>query len=82
MSFDPLSSEGITKGLAAGQKGAVVAAALCESDRSESDGYREDISKAFAQYLATRHGYYSAERRWPDAPFWRRQRLSTGYDGL
>jgi flavin-dependent dehydrogenase len=82
MSFDPLSSEGITKGLAAGQKAAVVAAALCEGDCSGADGYREDISKAFAQYLATRHRYYAAERRWPDVLFWRRRRLSTGYDGL
>jgi flavin-dependent dehydrogenase len=73
MSFDPLSSEGIAKGLAAGKKAALVAVALCEGNRSAAQGYREDIGKEFAQYMATRHRYYAAERRWPDAPFWRRR---------
>jgi flavin-dependent dehydrogenase len=81
MSFDPLSSEGITKGLVAGRKAALVAAALCEGDRSAAQSYCDEISKEFARYMATRHRYYAAERRWPDAPFWRR-RLSTGYDYL
>ncbi|MCA1458771.1 NAD(P)/FAD-dependent oxidoreductase [Bradyrhizobium sp. BRP22] len=73
MSFDPLSSEGISKGLAAGQKAAAVAAALCEGHRFEADGYRDDISTEFAQYLAKHHRYYAVERRWPDALFWRRR---------
>ena len=76
MSFDPLSSEGITKGLAMGEKAAIVAAALCEGDRSAAQSYREDVSKEFAQYLATRYRYYATERRWPDAPFWRQRRIS------
>jgi flavin-dependent dehydrogenase len=75
MSFDPLSSEGISKGLEGGKQAAAVAAALCMGDRSAAQAYREDIGKAFAEYLATRHRYYAAERRWPDAPFWRRRRL-------
>jgi hypothetical protein len=25
------------------------------------------------RYLSSRHRYYSAEKRWPDAAFWRRR---------
>jgi flavin-dependent dehydrogenase len=73
MSFDPLSSEGITKGLVAGRKAALVAAALCEGDRSAARSYRDEVIKEFSQYMAARHRYYAAERRWPDAPFWRQR---------
>ncbi len=75
MSFDPLSSEGISKGLEWGKKAAVAAVAFCRGDRSAAQAYRDDIDRAFAEYLVTRYRYYAAEKRWPDAPFWRRRRL-------
>jgi flavin-dependent dehydrogenase len=74
MSFDPLSSEGISKGLEWGAKAAVVAIALCQGDHSAVRSYRDDIGKTFAAYLVTRYSYYAAEKRWPDAMFWRRRR--------
>ncbi len=73
MSFDPLSSEGISKGLEWGRKAAQAAAALCRGDRSLVQGYRADAERAFSTYLQTRERYYRMERRWPHAPFWQRR---------
>jgi flavin-dependent dehydrogenase len=75
MSFDPLSSEGISKGLEGGKKAAAAAAALCRGDRSVAQAYCEDINTAFAEYLVMRHLYYAAEKRWTEASFWQRRRL-------
>jgi len=75
MSFDPLSSEGISKGLEWGRRAAAVAAAMCRGDCSGVRGYREDIGKAFAEYLVTRYRYYAAEKRWPEALFLLMRRL-------
>jgi flavin-dependent dehydrogenase len=73
MSFDPLSSEGIAKGLEWGGKAAAAAAAHCRGDRSAVRGYQDDLDRTFADYLATRNRYYRMEKRWPQAPFWRRR---------
>jgi flavin-dependent dehydrogenase len=75
MSFDPLSSEGISKGVEWGKRAAAVAAALCRNDRSELRGYEREIERTFSEYLMTRYRYYAAEARWPECPFWRRRRL-------
>jgi len=75
MSFDPLSSEGISKGLEWGTKAAAVATALCRGDPTLSQTYQDEIGRTFADYLVTRYRYYAAEKRWPAAPFWRRRRL-------
>ena len=61
MSFDPLSSEGISKGLEWGTKAAVTAAALCRGDQSAAQAYRYEIGKTFADYLVTRYRYYAVE---------------------
>ena len=66
MSFDPLSSDGISKGLEWGRKAAVLAAAFCRGDRLAAPAYRQALNEAFSDYLVTRHRYYAAERRWPE----------------
>jgi flavin-dependent dehydrogenase len=76
MSFDPLSSEGISKGLEWGRKAARAAAALCRGDRSFVHEYRADAERAFSTYLQTRERYYRMERRWPHAPFWQRRQAA------
>src|SRR5215510_12331703 len=75
ISFDPLSSEGISKGLEWGRKAAAVAAALCRGDASAAETYQDEIGRTFADYLVTRYRYYAAEKRWPEATFWARRRL-------
>jgi flavin-dependent dehydrogenase len=76
MSFDPLSSEGISKGVEWGRKAARAATALCRGDRSGALDYREELERAFSAYLRMRERYYGMERRWPHAPFWRRRHVS------
>lgn len=73
MSFDPLSSEGISKGLEWGKRAAAVVAALCQGDHSATQAYQTDIDTAFAEYLEIRQRYYASEQRWSEAPFWRRR---------
>jgi flavin-dependent dehydrogenase len=76
MSFDPLSSEGISKGLEWGGKAAGLAAEFCRGDRLAAPEYGHELDKAFSEYLVTRYRYYAAEKRWPDAPFWRRRQVA------
>ena len=38
------------------------------------DRYTGRLRAAFADYSAMRLDVYRAERRWPDAPYWRRRR--------
>jgi flavin-dependent dehydrogenase len=76
ISFDPLSSEGISKGLEWGKKAAAVAAAFCRGDRSAAKEYRENAEAAFSEYLITRYRYYAVEKRWPTSPFWRRRQVA------
>ena len=62
MSFDPLSSEGISKGLEWGRKAAELAAAFCRGDRLAAPAYRQPLNEAFSDYLVTRYRYYAAEK--------------------
>lgn len=69
--FDPLSSQGILKGLRSG-----VIAAYASGDwlcgKSEGLGrYDAMVSREYAGYLRTKRSYYAQEQRWPDHPFWR-----------
>jgi 2-polyprenyl-6-methoxyphenol hydroxylase-like FAD-dependent oxidoreductase len=72
--WDPLSSQGITKAL---ENGILLASAIC--DRLEGrgtaalDAYDRTVRAEFEEYLKNRSGYYSRETRWPDANFWRRR---------
>jgi len=75
LSFDPLSSEGISKGLEWGKRAALVAAALCRGDSSEQQAYEREIDETFSEYLITRYRYYAAETRWSQRPFWQRRQL-------
>ena len=68
--IDPLSSQGISWAIASGLDAATVALA----DRSAAAArYESEWDDRFRDYLTTRRMYYTAERRWPDAPYWRRR---------
>jgi flavin-dependent dehydrogenase len=73
MSYDPLSSEGISKGIEGGRKAAAAAAASMKGDSSAGIGYAQEAGKTFAAYLSQRRGYYAAEKRWARSPFWQRR---------
>jgi flavin-dependent dehydrogenase len=76
IAFDPLSSHGIEKGIAHGWQAADAALAYLGGDDAALEGLSDRFAAEFADYERTRLGYYKIERRWPDAPFWRRRQPS------
>lgn len=65
--FDPLSSQGIFHALYGGLRlgNALAGGGL--------DTYAAEIEAVWAAYRQHYHAYYAEERRWPDAPFWKRR---------
>ena len=74
--FDPISSLGIGQAMASGIHAARVAEAFLAGDRGMAAGYRRSVFAAFETYLQMRRGFYGAEQRWRDAPFWQRRAAS------
>jgi flavin-dependent dehydrogenase len=72
--FDPLSSHGIGAALDGGLRAASVIQAHLSGDGDASHRYAVQMIESFAHYLWMWRAYYTEERRWPDAPFWRRRR--------
>ena len=70
-SIDPLSSQGISWAIASGCDAAKVV--LNANPDPASARNEADWDDRFRDYLTTRQSYYASERRWPDAPFWRRR---------
>ena len=73
ISFDPLSSAGISKGFKWGIQAAEAIQAHFNGDTTALPYYEQSVIAAFADYLSTRAYYYRQEQRWPDSPFWRRR---------
>ncbi len=71
--YDPLSSHGIGSALAGGASAARAVVATLGGDGIAFPAYRERLLADYARYLWARHAYYADERRWPDAPFWKRR---------
>ena len=72
--FDPLSSQGILKGM----RGAVFAAYaigdwLTRADDAGLRRYDRFVSEEFRSYSAVRAKYYREEQRWPESEFWARR---------
>jgi flavin-dependent dehydrogenase len=70
---DPLSSEGILVAMETGLDGARAAAQALNGDRDALAAAAARREAAWLGYLGQRSRYYAMERRWPDAPFWRRR---------
>jgi flavin-dependent dehydrogenase len=73
-SYDPLSSAGIVNALRSGLDAAGAVAAHFSGEAGALEAYARGVERALDIYLEGRRRYYAAERRWPDAPFWRRRR--------
>lgn len=73
MSFDPLSSAGIRKGLQGGLQAAATARAWLAGHAGTLERYDEEVESSFGKYLRRRADYYRAERRWPASRFWSRR---------
>ena len=69
--FDPLSSQGISKAL---RGGITASLAICQYLSGNTDAltaYEARMHKEYEHYLGRRTEYYALEQRWPQAPFWR-----------
>lgn len=73
MSYDPLSSQGISKGLQWGIHMADIVKKRLEGDALALQIYLQKIQETFNQYLHTRREYYRMEKRWPLSVFWKRR---------
>ena len=76
--FDPLSSHGIAKGVEHGVQAADAVLAYLDGDDAALERLSDRFAMEFTDYEQKRLGYYSIERRWPDAPFWRRRQPGGG----
>ena len=77
VSFDPLSSHGITSALWAGQRAAHAARTALQGDGAPLARYAATIEHAVQNFLMQRRAVYAQERRFADHPFWRRRIIST-----
>jgi flavin-dependent dehydrogenase len=72
--YDPLASHGLTVALASGRDAAEAISGHLRGEVGAIDRYTRRLRAAFDDYSAMRLDLYRAERRWPDAPYWRRRR--------
>lgn len=75
ISFDPLSSRGIAKGIEHGMRAAQAILAHFDGDGTAVPNLADEFAAEFAEYEQTRRHYYSIECRWSNSLFWRRRRL-------
>ncbi|MEA3012009.1 MAG: hypothetical protein QOD42_554 [Sphingomonadales bacterium] len=73
MSFDPLSSQGLFHALYTGMKSGEAAARMLAGDAEAGPAFAASLEPVWEAYQFHRALYYGMERRWPDAPFWRRR---------
>ncbi len=75
IAFDPLSSRGLAKGIEHGCQAADAVLTCLNGDDAALQRLAGQFASEFTDHERLRVGYYSIERRWPDAPFWRRRQL-------
>ncbi len=78
MTFDPLSSQGILKALRSGKLASFAAADFLLRGIESHEKYALLTAAEYAAYEKAKFEYYARETRWPEAPFWKRRRLTSG----
>lgn len=71
--FDPLSSQGITKSLRSGVLASYAVADYFKGSTTGLEKYDALTAREFEDYLDVRADFYGQERRWEDSPFWQRR---------
>ncbi|ATB45430.1 tryptophan 7-halogenase [Corallococcus macrosporus] len=69
--YDPLSSQGITKALDSALLAADALERYLRGDLEALQTYEATLNERFQEHQRTRGAYYRQEQRWPQAPFWR-----------
>lgn len=78
LAFDPLSSQGLLNALFTGLAAAEAADSHLRGDVDALPRYRATIDGVATAYRRHLSAWYGLERRWPEAPFWRRRAGSDG----
>lgn len=73
VSFDPLSSHGMTSALWTGQRVAEIAVEFINDTECNYEKYNTGIAAGVSDFLHHKKQIYSRERRWRDQPFWQRR---------
>lgn len=84
LALDPLSSQGLFNALVTGLQAGQSALRLLEGDEAAEAEHAARLAAVWRAYVDHHALYYGMERRWPDAPFWRRRcgsAASTPRDG-
>lgn len=76
--YDPLSSHGISSAMGSGFYAGHAIADLLAGHTEAGLAYLDVLQNAYGGCLDLQKRHYAAERRWPEAPFWRR-RHEEGY---
>ncbi|MDY8138143.1 FAD-dependent monooxygenase [Aquimarina sp. 2201CG5-10] len=72
LSFDPLSSHGVTTAIYTAKEASLAIEAYIKNDNNELLGtYSETLSSIFDQYLMSKNMIYMTEKRWPNSFFWK-----------
>ncbi len=71
--YDPISSMGIGNAISSGITSARVAEGFFNGNFEVAQSYSRSLLDHFETYLKMRHGFYTAENRWPDSLFWQRR---------
>jgi flavin-dependent dehydrogenase len=74
--YDPLSGTGIYKAIRDGLQAGEAIRAYLLGKRGALDQLASSMVNAFEQYLTDRALFYAAERRWPNAVFWKERQAS------
>lgn len=67
--YDPITSQGITKAIANG-----LSAADVITGQTDLHQFAQTINAMYRHYLTMRCRYYDLEQRWCDSPFWKKHR--------
>ena len=73
MSYDPLSSSGILKGMRDGIEVSDSIQQFFSGEKYASERFSDLSEERFIKYLQMRSSYYKIENRWPDSVFWKRR---------
>jgi flavin-dependent dehydrogenase len=73
LALDPLSSQGLFNALVTGLQAGQSALRLLDGDQAAETEHAARLAAVWRAYVAHHALYYGMERRWPDAPFWRRR---------
>ncbi|HBL30544.1 MAG TPA: hypothetical protein DD490_27225 [Acidobacteria bacterium] len=73
LACDPLSSQGIVKGMSSGLRAAAALLAERRGRRQALEEERNLFWQGLAEFLGRRASYYGLETRWPASRFWTRR---------